>query len=180
HTSTFSVNPPGIIGPDAFGYDAATATTQSLELVGQSGTTGITFGNTDDDFAALNLGTNSFNFYGATYTGNTSVYVTTNGLITFGSGTTAYQNDDMSSLTQPAIAVLWDDWIRGSGTPQELYKTFDDNADDVMDRLVVEWNQIYHYNGSTNGMTFQAVLQLNSGSPPGDIFLNYPDRNSGD
>src|SRR5439155_8564740 len=174
-------NPPGTFGPDAFGYDALSVPAQTgLELVGQSGTTSLTFSNADDGTATLNLGTNTFNFYGTTYTGNSSVYVSTNGLITFGSGTNAYQNDDMSSLTQPAIAVLWDDWVIGSGNPQALYKMFDDNTDGTMDRIVIEWNQIYHYNGSTNGVTFQAELRLNTGASPGGIFLNYQDLNTAD
>ena len=95
-----------------------------MELVGQAGTTAVTFtGGSDDGSAALSLGTNSFNFFGTQYTGNASLFVSTNGLITFGSGNTAYQNDDMTSLTQPAIAVLWDDWIIGSGSPQALLQT---------------------------------------------------------
>jgi hypothetical protein len=179
-TANFGISLPGVVGPDVFGYDAAAATIRQKELIGQSGTTGLTFTNTDDDFRAINLGTNTFNFYGTTYTGNNQLFVSTNGLITFGAGSSAYQNDDMSSLTMPAIAVLWSDWIIGSGNPQALYKMFDDNADGVMDRLIIEWNQIYHYNGSSNGVTFQAELQINTGAAPGKVFLNYQDLLTGD
>jgi len=181
-TDNFTMNPPGSFGPDGFGYDGLAVAAQSgLELVGQSGTSALSFTGTDDGTALLNLGSNSFNFYGTTYTGNSSMYISTNGLITFGSGTTAFTNDDMSSLSQPAIAVLWDDWIIGSGSPQGLYKMFDDNNDGTMDRLVIEWNQVYHFGASSNsGVTFQAVLNINTGSTPGNIFNNYQDLNAGD
>jgi hypothetical protein len=86
----------------------------------------------------------------------------------------------MSSLTQPAIAVLWDDWIIGTGSPQGLYKMFDDNTDGVMDRLVIEWNQVYHYSSSPSAVTFQAELRLNTGASPGGVFFNYQDLDSGD
>jgi hypothetical protein len=180
-TDNFVLNVPGSYGPEAFGYDGLAVPAQSgLELVGQTGTTTFSFTSTDDGSATVSLGTNQFNFFGTTYTGNTSLYVSTNGLITFGAANTAYQNDDMSSLAQPAIAVLWDDWIIGSGSPQGLYKLFVNNSDGSPDRLEIEWNQIYHYSSSPSGVTFQAILYLNTGATPGGIFLNYQDLNSGD
>ena len=86
--------------------------------------------------------------YGTAYTGNNQLFVSTNGLITFGAGNSAYQNDDMSSLDAASDCGQWDDWISGSGTPQGLYKFFVNNAMDQPDRLVIEWNQIYHYRSS--------------------------------
>lgn len=179
-TANFGISTPGVAGPDAFGYDGVTSQIRTKELVGQSGTVSVNFSNSDDGFAAINLGTSTFNYYGTTYTGNNQLFVTTNGLLTFGSGTTSYQNDDMSSLTQPAIAVLWDDWIIGTGSPQAIYKIFDDNNDGVNDRIVIEWNQVYHYSSSPSGVTFQVELRLNTGSSPGGIFFNYQDLDSGD
>jgi hypothetical protein len=140
-TAAFTLAPPGAVGPDAFGYDSVAAASQALELVGQSGTVALTnfTPNTDDGTVALNLGTNAFNFYGTSYTGNNQLYVSTNGLLSFGAGYSQYQNDGLDGVdtTLPVIAVLWDDWNIGSGSPQVLYKFFDDNADGTNDRLVI-------------------------------------------
>jgi hypothetical protein len=179
-TANFTIAQPGVVGPDAFGYDARQTSVQKLELVGQPGAVGITFSNTDDGFASIPLGSHTFNFYGTTYTGSNQLFVSTNGLLTFGAGSTAYQNDDLSSLTVPAIAVLWDDWVKGSGTPQVLYRFEDSDNNGSVDRIVIEWNQIYHYQSSPSGATFMAVLQLNTGAQPGKILLNYPDLLTGD
>src|SRR5205823_505927 len=69
YTANFGISVPGTAGPDQFGYDALAAGAQQIELVGQSGTTAVTFTNTDDGASAINLGANTFNFYGTTYTG---------------------------------------------------------------------------------------------------------------
>lgn len=180
YTVNFAVVPPGVVGPDSFGYDARSVPVQSLSLTDQTGVTSLSFTNTDDGTRTLPLGTNTFNFYGTTYTGANQLYVSTNGLLTFGAASDAYQNDDLSSLALPTIAVLWDDWIIGSGNPQVRYKFFDDNGDAVNDRLVIEWNRIYHYQTSPSSATFQAVLQLNTGATAGDILVNYPDLVTGD
>src|SRR5206468_1419546 len=43
------------------------------------------------------------------------------------------------------------------------------------------WNQIYEYDNQVagSGVTFEAILQLNTGSTPGDITFNYPDLLTG-
>src|SRR5204863_7678239 len=46
------------------------------------------------------------------------------------------------------------------------------------DRLIIEWNDVSGFNGGTNGITFQAILQLNTGSLPGSIVLNYVDMDA--
>lgn len=177
YTATIAIVPIGTVGPDTFGYDAHATTLQNLELVGQSNAVSLSFANTDDGTLALNLGANRFNFYGTTYTGNNQLFVSANGLVSFGTDYNQWQNDDLSTATMPVIAALWDDWDIGLGSPQVLAKYFDDNADGTSDRLVVEWNQIRSHNSSTSagGITFQLVLQLNTGNTPGDILFNYPD-----
>lgn len=173
YTNTFILPIPGTYGPDGFGY---TAQGIALQTVDMNGATALTFPNSsDDDSSAVNLGGDTFNFYGTTYNGATSLYASTNGLITFGSGVTTYNNTDLSSPAQPAIAPLWDDWIIGSGTPQARFVRRDTNADGKNDQLIIEWNQEYHYQSSTNPVTFQAILELNTGARPGKIIFNYPD-----
>ncbi|MCY2986275.1 MAG: M36 family metallopeptidase, partial [Planctomycetota bacterium] len=119
------------------------------------------------------LGDFQFPFYGTTYS---SLFVSSNGLITFGTGNGSLSNTDLTSLpTQAAIAVLWDDldtrngvattgvyWeVRGSGSAQ---------------RLILQWNQIQYYFATSGGdtITFQAVLSAADGS----IRLNYQDLTS--
>src|SRR5207249_978868 len=142
YSLTFGLN---AVGPDGFGYSAAVYPFESLELVGQPGVFTIIAGG-DDSAAAVNLGSNSFNFYGQTYTGATALYVSTNGLITFGSSNTSYSNSDLTtSPSQSAIAALWDDLITGPGNPMVLGKFRDLNTDGTPDQLIIEWNQVYHY-----------------------------------
>lgn len=180
YTNAITIPVAGTYGPDGFGY---TAITYPLQSVSMTGATALTFTGssipTDDGYAALNLGTDTFNFYGTNYTGNASLYAGTNGLITFGSGSTSYQNGDLSSPTTPTIAVLWDDWIIGTGTPQGRFVRLDTNSDGINDQLIVEWNQVYHYSSSTDPVTYQAILELNTGNRPGKVILNYPDITTG-
>jgi len=180
---SFTLQEPGTVGPDSFGYRATVAPLETLNLVaGQPNTTSVTFVDTDDGFVSVPLGTNTFNFYGTTYTGSSKLFFNVNGLITFGSGTTAWSNGDMKSLSQPAIAVLWDDWDQGQGVPQALYRFDDLNGDSKFDRLVIQWNKLSHHNNptNTNNVTFQAILQLNTGATPGSVGVNYSDLATGD
>jgi methionine-rich copper-binding protein CopC len=161
-------------------YTAAAAAFQSLELSGQAGVQALTFTSgsqfADDDFGEVLLGAgNTFTFYGQTYD---RLYVSSNGLITFGSGDRSYLHTDLSvggGPAEPVIAALWGDWIKsddGTG-PMILYK-IENN------RLVIEWNQIQHYYSSPQAITFQAVLSLNTGAQSGDVVLNYANLNTGD
>jgi hypothetical protein len=168
------------IGPDSFGYVARVWPFENLDLVaGQSGVV-TAVDNADDgtNTIALPAGT-TFNFYGTTYS---SLFVSSNGLITFGSANSAFTNTDLtSSPTQASISPLWDDWatnFNGSGTVTNsavLYK-----LDAANNRLIIEWNDIPHFvsAGTTDPVTFQAILQLNTGATAGNITFNYPDLNT--
>jgi hypothetical protein len=172
-------------GSDGFGYVAYVAPFDPINLVpGGAGVvnTGIAG---DDTTTSLNLGTNTFNFYGTNYGGVGQVQVSSNGLITFGGSSSEYDNSDLTtSPTQRTIAVLWDDWDLSRGATSEvLYKIEDNRATGGVSRLIIEWNDVPHYDGSTNNptntATYQAILQLNTGSSPGAILLNYPDADAG-
>ena len=104
YTISLVLTPVGTIGPDTFGYDARSAAALSLELVGQAGAAGLSFTSVDDGATAINLGTDKFNFYGTSYTGASQLYVSTNGLVSFGGTYTQWQNGDLSSVTRPVIA----------------------------------------------------------------------------
>jgi hypothetical protein len=166
-------------GPDGFGYTATVTPFENHEILGLPGTFTI-INYADDAAAAVDLGSNTFTFYGTTYTGNNRLFASSNGLITFGSGNSAHVNTNLTnSPTQAAIAPLWNDWIKTTGTPMLLGKfdAFDDNG--VPHQLILEWNQVTHF-GYTGALTFQVVLTLNTGTDPGDIVVDYSNLQSGD
>jgi hypothetical protein len=61
-----------------------------------------------------------------------------------------------------------------------LLGRFDDTTGDgTVDRLIIEWNNVQGASTSPSTVTFQAILQLNTGAVPGTITFNYPDLNAG-
>jgi hypothetical protein len=189
YVATFTV--ASRVGPDAFGYEARATPFEPIALV--AGAPGVTtvLDNEDDAPAAVSLGGNTFNFYGTVYTGATSLFANTNGLITFTRGVTSYNNGDLTSdPTEPAIAPLWDDWRTDTDAADVVLARLEDvDGDGVSDRLVVEWSNVRRYSvdeatGGPNpagAVTFQAILTLNTGpSVPGAIVFNYPDLDSDD
>ncbi len=184
-TLTFTYSPT--LGPESFGYSAAAYPFQNIDLVPwASGVTSILDG-ADDSSTAIDLGTNSFRFYGQTYSGAGQLYISTNGLITFGSSSSSdYTNANLTSNpTQRAIAPVWDDWVtnrNSSGATNDvvLYKLEDTTGDSIPDRLIIEWSNVFQVSSSaTSPITFQAILQLNTGLNAGRIILNYPDLDTG-
>src|SRR4051812_15006244 len=78
------------IGPDASGFTATNTTAFAFEDVSGTGTRVLP--NTDDGFVSIPIGFN-FNFYGTTYT---SLFASSNGLITFGAGNISFANDNLT------------------------------------------------------------------------------------
>ncbi|MCY2987934.1 MAG: leucine-rich repeat domain-containing protein, partial [Planctomycetota bacterium] len=121
----------------------------------------------DDNFVELNqanLPGFQFTLYGQTYN---SLFVSSNGLITFGSGSGAYYNTDLSSsLTQAAIAVFWDDLVV---TPGALCWKLNGTGD--QQQLVIQWTDVSFYLVGAETITFQAILSENGNTTQ----LNYPD-----
>ncbi len=182
YTASFSVVST-TIGPDGFGYTATVHAFKDLELLNRHKAFTI-ISAANDQSVPVDLGSNTVTFYGVTYTGNNQLYVSSNGLITFGASNSSAMNSNLTmSPMQPAIAVLWADWIKSAGDPTGpmvlgLYDRFDANG--VPHRLVIEWNQVRH-NGSSRGtLTFQVFLELNTGGGASQITLNYPNLASGD
>jgi methionine-rich copper-binding protein CopC len=162
-----------------FTYTAAATPFQDLEIVGQPGTFTI-ISAADDESDPVNLGADSFTFYGTTYTGNNQLFVSSNGLISFGVADSAFTNTNLAgSPAEPVIAPLWDDWITGPGSPMVVGRF--ENLAGGGRRLVIEWNKVNHYPGRmATSFTFQAILSLDTGSTPGDIVFNYRDTNPSD
>jgi hypothetical protein len=167
------------LGPDAFGYTATVTPFQNLEILGQPGTFTI-LNYASDTSVPVNLGSNSFTFYGTSYTGNNKLFVSSNGLITFNSANASHTNSNLTNTpAQAAIAPLWNDWVKTTGTPMLLGKfdAIDDNG--IPHELILEWNQVMHF-GFSGTLSFQVVLTLNTGTDSGDIVVNYGSLQSGD
>ncbi|HEV3443853.1 MAG TPA: SdrD B-like domain-containing protein, partial [Gemmataceae bacterium] len=169
------------VGPDPFGYGAYAAPYQNIELFGQNDPNVFTIVNNGDDVSSpVNLGNNSFNFYGTSYTGNNQLFVNTNGLITFGQSDIAWTNTDLStSPREPAIAPLWYDWLSSSTTPMILGKFVDTTGSGTPNELIIEWHAVQAHPTIPNPIEWQVVLQLNTGASPSDILLNYVNLNTG-
>jgi len=180
YTATFSLDT--CIGPDGFGYEACATTYEPINLVRGAAGVFVIQDNVDDNpTAAVNLGANSFSFYGTTYTGSNALHVSSNGLITFGSGNASLDNGDLTSNpSQRGIAVLWDDLVTDADANDVVLGKFEDtDGNGASDRLIIEWSQVRRYGPSPSDITFQAVFQLNTGTRPGDVVLNYVDLESG-
>jgi hypothetical protein len=127
--------------------------------------------------ASIPLGSNTFRFYGVSYTGSAALYAYVNGFLALGGSDTNWSNQDLTNTpSRAAVAPMWDSWTVSSGTDSCVLYKFDG------DRLIVEWNQVpntfYSGSGSTPA-TFQAILRLNTGAADGDITFNYPDLDVG-
>jgi ELWxxDGT repeat protein len=162
-------------------YRADSTAYQAIDLV--PGTAGVItvsgLSSVDDASVAIDLGSNVFRFYGASFSGNNKLYISSNGLISFGGADPSAANDNLYGGYLYGIAPLWDNWVTNRDTsPNDLvlYQFRDLNGDSVADQLVIEWNNVYHAEvPESDGATFQAILSLNTGAGNGDIVFNYVD-----
>jgi hypothetical protein len=165
-----------LIGQDAFGYQAVPYTFNSNVLT--PGALGVfTILDSGNDAAVgINVGTHSgFNFYGVAYS---ILYVSSNGLITFGSPNSSPTSTDLTNLPgTPAIAPLWDDWISTSGNSMILGKY--DRAVSGTSHLTIQWNKVQGNPTSPQMITFQVILTLGTAAP-GDMIFNYTSTDTGD
>lgn len=164
---------------DAIPYDAAWILSPTDPLVTSIGS----LANADDSNTSISLGANKFRFYGVEYTSTNQLFVATNGLISFSSGTSDYTNLDLTATpSQATIAALWDDLVTNRNTATDdliLYKFVDLNSDMISDRLVITWRNVHYYQSAPvsgdDGITLQMVLELNTGARSGDIEFHYTD-----
>jgi subtilisin family serine protease len=175
---TIDYNP----GPDGFGYEASIVSLENVNLEPGAPGVFVLLDGVDDSYASVDLGTNTFAFYGTIYSGAGSLFVNSNGLISFGGGDASYSNGDLSgSPIGPTIAALWDDWVTYNDDADMVLGKYEDvNGDGTFDRLVIEWSSIWRYGGSASDATFQAILTLNSSTLADPFVLNYPDIDTGD
>jgi len=101
-----------------------------------------------DGYEEVTLLNFAFPFYG---TSHSSVFVSSNGMLAFGSGTSAYSNQSIPNSSNPdnCIAPFWDD--HNTSTAGEVY------VQEFSDRLIVQYEAVAPYSG-TGSYTYQAVL----------------------
>jgi len=129
-------------------------------------TSGQALALTDDSCVGpLELGF-EFEFYGNRYK---RIYVSSNGLVLFGKGSTSYSNTVLPAPAEPnnLIAALWDDLLPGTG---KVYMATFGTAPQRF--AVVEWHGVKAFNDSQT-QTFEVVLFESSNV----VALQYLDIN---
>ena len=149
-----------IATPLAGGYAAYETPYEDINLV--SGAPGVftIFDNDDDGSIDFNLGTNTFTGIG----GSTShLGVSTNGYF-------------YNSTETDFFYSLSSDWVSYVDAGDSVLGKFEDlNHDSIADRLIIEWSDLHGFGGygHTPQVTFQAILDLNTGDQPGNVIFNY-------
>jgi Ca2+-binding RTX toxin-like protein len=136
----------------------------------QSFRTSTVSGNLDDGFVNVNVtsvfGAGGMNINGTSYT---SMFISSNGLITFASGVTAYTPTSLLSLGQPSLAPFWTDADINKGG--EIYW----DLDPTTGKITVTWLNVAAFTGpGTN--SFQVVITATGG---GDFAVEYIYQNIG-
>lgn len=145
----------GTGGPDAFGYrwedsDEPGGPTYTWTDISGTGTLLSSVSGCDDCYQSVSLSF-PFELYGTSFS---SLYVSSNGYISFGSGSSQYSNYALPSTSMPAnlVAGFFDDLNPGSAG--SIY--FQDDGD----RAVVQFTNVTQYGSSAN-LTYQMVLDRN-------------------
>jgi hypothetical protein len=123
----------------------------------------VEFSDSDDSFVGpIDIGFD-FKFYENSYP---QVYISTNGLISFGMGSASYENRPipLNLLPHNYIAPFWDDLIMETYS-QVFYRLVEDGS------FVVEWYQVPRI-GTQDKLTFEVILK-----PNGDIIFQYNELN---
>ena len=123
------------------------------EEISTTGTPLATISNADDEAEEVNIGF-TFQFYGQDFT---TVHVSSNGLLTFGAGSTEFSNTPLPNTDAPPnlIAALWDDL--DTRTAGDVYYKQEPN------RLIVQYQNVARQNDSNSSYTFQIVLSSDGG-----------------
>ncbi|MBB3995807.1 hypothetical protein GGR95_003471 [Sulfitobacter undariae] len=130
-----------------------------------------TAGNVDDGSIRIDVtsvfGSEGINFFGTNYT---SVYLNSNGLITFDGPQTSYTPSGISGISDPAIAPFWTDVDVNKGG--EIYWDVDPSSG----QITFTWLNVAPYQNSNTAGTnsFQVVLTSN-GDGDFDVEFIYED-----
>jgi PKD repeat protein len=104
-----------------------------------------------------------FPFYGTNYT---TIYISSNGLITFTSPESSPGNGLSDLAGRLAIAPAWDDWRTDQGLGDDIYIWQPDS-----DHVIIRWQVVAYYNIGTFA-NFEAIL-----GSDGEIKFNYGQNN---
>jgi hypothetical protein len=148
-------------GPDQFGYTYNDSVAFSwINAATNSGLTG------DDAFTGpISIGFN-FPFYG---TAQSQLYFNTNGLITFGAGSSEWGAYRTPTELNPnnLIAAFWDDLLVGSSYNNgAVYYSRGGSAPNRY--FVVEWRNVQNYEDGITPFSFEAILHEN-----GDVVIQH-------
>ncbi len=162
------------LGPDAFGYTGTALSSQFVDI-SSTGTDSLQGDRNSTEQITWTTGF-TFTFYGTTYSSG-SLFVSSNGLITFGSANRSSTSQQLNSLQAPSqatIAPFWDSLVVSGGANSGVFLELLGSGSNQ--ELVVQWNQCSVHNGNQTGMlTFEAILNAN-----GTIEFNYESLNTGD
>lgn len=118
--------------------------------------TALDAGNYDDGSIEVDVTSvfgGGIEFFGTTYS---SIFINSNGLITFEGPNTTYDGTDLATLDEPALAPFWTDHDLRGGDPAGSNNIYWD-IDPVNDQITITWFEVEAYLGpGTN--TFQVVL----------------------
>jgi predicted outer membrane repeat protein len=164
----------GAIEAVAGGYSAASVPF-AFEDIRATGTAIAALAQADDASESVPIGF-AFPFYGSA---ETSVFVSSNGLLSFDVANAGVDNSSLADDPQEAvIAAFWDDLVVPGAAQANVY--FQTLGSGASQRLVIQWNDVSFFDddAESGGLTFQAVLGID-----GSIRLNYQSlttgRNSG-
>lgn len=159
-------------GDGVGGVYTATPVTFAFEDISGTGTIIPGLDGQDDTSVSIPMGL-TFPLYGTNYT---TIFISSNGLLTFGSGNAGFTNADLTTTpAQAAISPFWDDLHTAGGAPNS-HVYFQVTGSGNNQHLTIQWNQIRFFSGGTAGdtITFEAQLYVD-----GRIQFNYPDLVSG-
>jgi len=153
--ANFTITLQNNIAPNQVGYTSTDSITGTAVYawndISTTGTSIASLSSVDDGSAEIALTQITIPFYGTSYN---KVFVSSNGLITFGSGNQAYSNQSIPNSPTPNlfIAPFWDDLdTRTSG---EIYYK------EEPEKLTIQFEMVAKHAGAGT-YTFQAVLHTN-------------------
>ncbi|CAN5586180.1 hypothetical protein BH11PLA2_BH11PLA2_46040 [soil metagenome] len=162
----------GVTDSAAAGTYTASAVSYAFDDISSTGTA-LSFANTDDASKSI-TSPFSFSYFG---TSNTTIFVSTNGLITFGSGLTTATNTNLASSSTPSqatIAAFWDDLVVNSsgGVLWQVLGTTGSR------RLVIQWNNAQFWS-QAGGNPFSLTFQMELFEGTNHIRFNYANLTAG-
>ncbi len=159
---------PGTITGTAGTSTYGSPITGNGTLVTPGGTTQVVPTN-DDGFTAYDLSAvfeNGMNFFGVQYDA-TSVYVNTNGSISFGQGIGTYTPTTISGGSTPMIAPFWADVDTRAGNPIKV------NVDPTADVVTITWSGVGYFDQKTDLLNSFQLQLYDRGNGDFDIVFRY-------